>query len=369
MRWRWLDAGKQRMIFSDSRGNKMRKKLSEILFQSGYRLCRENFKEADVFYKYYQEGFHVVILVDLDRNSMFQAAGHRMLQEQVMELFYHPQGRLSDFPEGFPVYHVETLTVLIGGAEAQVREICQQERNVWAYQPKNGRLFIYENQPGNFSGLREQIENLEQKKMAKPKAGAFSVRKMPYVTAGIAVLNILVYLVLLCMGDTENAFFMASHGAMYPDFLIYNHQWWRILTAMFLHFGATHLINNMVMLCCIGSRLEQAVGHLKTLIIYLVSGIGGGILSFLAMWITGDYAVSAGASGAVFGVIGGLLWVVIRNKGNLQGVTTRGMALMIVLSLYYGYATAGVDNWAHLGGIITGFLAAMILCRRNQQNC
>ena len=136
---------------------------------------------------------------------------------------------------------------------------------------------------------------------------------------------------------------------------------------MFLHFGLDHLINNMVIFCCVGSRLERAVGHVKMLIIYLLSGICGGLLSYTMMMLSGDYAVSAGASGAVFGTIGGLLWAVIFHRGRFEGLTTKGLLLMIVLSLYYGFATMGVDNWSHIGGMIAGFVITMILYHRKSQ--
>lgn len=74
----------------------------------------------------------------------------------------------------------------------------------------------------------------------------------------------------------------------------------RVITAGFLHFGAVHLVNNMVILYCMGSRLERVTGHLKYFLIYLVSLIGAGLLSYGMMLRTGDYAVSAGASGAIF---------------------------------------------------------------------
>ena len=76
-----------------------------------------------------------------------------------------------------------------------------------------------------------------------------------------------------------------------------------------------------------------------------------------------EYAVSAGASGAIFAVIGGLLWVVIRHKGKYESLTTRGMFFMIALCLYYGISTAGVDNWSHLGGLVIGFILSIILYR------
>ena len=128
--------------------------------------------------------------------------------------------------------------------------------------------------------------------------------QLPFVTGLIALANILVYIILSFGGATEDAFYMASRGAMYPEFLTINHQWWRLLTAMFLHFGVAHLMNNMVIFCCVGSRLEKYIGHWKMAVVYFAAGIGGGLLSYIMMLLSGNYAVSGGASGAVFGVIG-----------------------------------------------------------------
>lgn len=232
-----------------------------------------------------------------------------------------------------------------------IQHLCASEEGIWAYRPGNGRLVIYENQPGDFYGLRSGLESIPQKKSWE----------LPLFTGIIAAINVIVFVVLECMGSTESAAFIAEHGGMYPDFVLEEGEWWRILTAMFLHFGAAHLLNNMVIFCCVGSRLERAVGHIRFLVIYFLSGIGGGLLSLFMMVHTGDYAVSAGASGAIFGVIGGFLWAVIRHRGRLEGVTARGMMLMIALSLYYGFSTIGIDNWCHVGGIITGFVVSMIL--------
>lgn len=188
-----------------------------------------------------------------------------------------------------------------------------------------------------------------------------------YVTIALVVVNVITYLVLEWLGDTTNGFFMAEHGAMYPDFIRINHEWWRIITAGFLHFGAVHLVNNMVILYCMGSRLERVTGHLKYFLIYLVSLIGAGLLSYGMMLRTGDYAVSAGASGAIFGVIGGFLWIVILHRGRFEQITTRGIMMMIVLTIYYGFSSAGIDNWGHIGGLLVGFSATVILYHRNRQ--
>lgn len=343
----------------------MKHEILEIFAKDGYRIWSDSPKGCNVFYKYQREGFCLVLTIEDER--LLQEEQIRYIQQNVMELFYHPQGRLRDFPEGFPVYQVELLTVLLTDKEETGRRICSVGSNIWVYDEKRQRLLVYENQPGEFYGLRAKLEQLAGIGKRQKAAQVIRQGQFPYMTIAIVGINVIVYLIMSARGATDNALFMASNGAMYPDFLTYNHQWWRIITAMFLHFGITHLMNNMIIFYCIGSRLEHVIGHWKMLAVYMTAGIGGGLLSYAVMMITGDYAVSAGASGAVFGVIGGLLWVVIRHRGNIEGMTTRGMGVMLLLSLYFGFTTTGVDNWCHIGGLVCGFIAAMILYHRRQQ--
>ena len=121
----------------------------------------------------------------------------------------------------------------------------------------------------------------------------------------------------------------------------------------------------MIVLFFTGDRLEREIGKVKYLLIYPLSGLGGSLLSMVYMLKTGDMAVSAGASGAIFGVIGALLYLVIRNKGRIGTLTTRGLVLMIALCLYYGFTATGVDNRCHIGGLVMGFLLAVLLYRGN----
>ena len=97
--------------------------------------------------------------------------------------------------------------------------------------------------------------------------------------------------------------------------------------------------------------------------------MGGNILS--AWWDiqTGEYAVSAGASGAIFGLIGALLYVAIRNRGRIGDISGKGIIFMIILSLYYGFTSTGVDNMAHIGGVLSGFLLSILLYwKRNRKS-
>lgn len=183
-------------------------------------------------------------------------------------------------------------------------------------------------------------------------------------TTIIVVINVAVFFILSLFGDTEDAAFMLQHGAMYEPMVTQQHEFYRIFTSMFLHFGITHLLNNMVLLGALGWNLELEIGKIRFLIIYLVSGIGGNLLSLYFGISAETYAVSAGASGAIFGLMGALLYVVIANRGRLGRLSGKGMLFMVILSLYFGLTSSGVDNWAHIGGLVTGFVMAVILYRR-----
>lgn len=180
----------------------------------------------------------------------------------------------------------------------------------------------------------------------------------------IVVINILVFLVLEIMGNTQETIFMYQHGAMYPEAVLAGGEWYRMITCMFLHFGIRHLGNNMLILFFMGDYLERALGHVKFVFLYFLSGLGGSALSLLFMVYSKDYAVSAGASGAIFGVIGALIYIVIRNKGRLENLTAHRLIFMAVLSLYYGFTATGVDNLAHVGGLVSGILLAVLLYRK-----
>ncbi|MCI7131585.1 MAG: rhomboid family intramembrane serine protease [Lachnospiraceae bacterium] len=190
-----------------------------------------------------------------------------------------------------------------------------------------------------------------------------SIKKWLNINSILIVVNILVWLVLCTLGDTRSAQFMYEHGALYPMDVL-NGEWYRLFSAMFLHFGAEHLISNMFMQYFLGDMLLRAFSQWQFALIYLFAGIGGNITSLLMMLVTGDVAVAAGASGAIYGIVGALLWVVLRNGGKFESISVPRMLLATALYIGYGFTTEGVDAWAHLGGALIGFLMAILLYRR-----
>lgn len=188
-------------------------------------------------------------------------------------------------------------------------------------------------------------------------------RKAVCTTALIAI-NIGVFFILTFIGDTEDSLFMMEHGAIFKPYIVEGQEYYRLFTSLFLHFGIDHLLNNMVLLGALGWNLELETGRIKFLIIYFIAGLGGNILSLYMNMRTDQIVVSAGASGAIFGLMGALLYVVLKNHGRVGRLTNRGLLFMVILSLYFGFTSSGIDNAAHVGGLVCGFIAAVVLYRK-----
>ncbi|KAF4371784.1 hypothetical protein F8388_023097 [Cannabis sativa] len=167
----------------------------------------------------------------------------------------------------------------------------------------------------------------------------------------------------------ENPLFGASSstlkklGALEWNKVVHRHQGWRLVTCIWLHAGVIHLLVNMLSLVFIGIRLEQQFGFVRIGIIYLFSGFGGSILS--ALFIQNN--ISVGASGALFGLLGAMLselltnWTIYTNKA----AALLTLLIIIVINLGLGILPR-VDNFAHIGGFLTGFLLGFVLLPRPQ---
>lgn len=189
-------------------------------------------------------------------------------------------------------------------------------------------------------------------------------QKKQYCTILLIIINVVVFFLLSFRGMTEDTLYMLGNGAMFVPYVLEYGEYYRIFTSIFLHFGFDHLVNNMVSLGFLGWYLEAEVGEIKFLLIYFLSGIAGNILSGVWEIYIGDYAVSAGASGAVFGIIGALVYIAMRNHGRIGDISGRGLIFMAALSLYHGFTSTGVDNLAHIGGFLGGLILAILLYRK-----
>lgn len=193
------------------------------------------------------------------------------------------------------------------------------------------------------------------------------ISKRNYVVIGIIIINIVYFLFLETHGGSEDTMVMLRYGACFPD-NIKNGEYYRLITSMFMHFGIEHIANNMLILVLLGGKLEDIMGHFKFFIIYMLSGVLSNLASDWAQTMTGDFAVSAGASGAIFGVVGALLASLVLSKGKIKNLSLYQIVVSLGLMLYAGFKTTGVDNIAHVGGAVSGVFIGLILYREDKKS-
>lgn len=195
---------------------------------------------------------------------------------------------------------------------------------------------------------------------------AIAFWKQAPVNHTIIILNILAFVLVELTGSWEDTSHMLQWGAAGTLEIGQSHEYYRLFTAMFLHFGIQHLGNNMLVLLFTGDCLERNLGRGQYGLLYLLGGAGANLLSVFREIQENEYIVSAGASGGVFAVIGGLLYVVIRNKGHIENFTSRQLLILAFLSLYHGITSSGINNTAHFGGLVLGFLFGVLLYHKRK---
>lgn len=183
------------------------------------------------------------------------------------------------------------------------------------------------------------------------------IKQYPYISIVLVSINCIIFLLSEILGDS-----FVMKGCLGVRSILFEKEYGRFIWSMFLHSDLEHLFNNMILLLFMGSMLEKVIGHLPYTILYFLSGVGGGALSLWGKYISSDWSVSLGASGAVFGLDGLLLAVVILLRNRVPEITPMRVGLMIALSLYSGFTGVNIDNVAHVGGLFTGFVVGIIIC-------
>ena len=180
--------------------------------------------------------------------------------------------------------------------------------------------------------------------------------KQPIVTYIIMAICIILFILMELSGGSTNSQTLLKYGANL-DVLVKNGEYYRLFTCIFLHIGIMHLLCNMYSLYIIGREVENLFGKIKYIIIFILSGIFGSIMSLAFTHNT----ISAGASGAIFGLLGALLYFGMHYRTYLGEAIKRSIIPIIVVNLIIGFFAEGIDLAAHIGGLVGGVLVAMMV--------
>jgi rhomboid protease GluP len=199
---------------------------------------------------------------------------------------------------------------------------------------------------------------------AQPRRIAYALPLgRPIVTWALLAAVIVMFGVETVAGGSTDTDVLVRLGAKVPH-LIAAGQYWRLFTSMFLHIGVAHILFNGYALFIIGTELERIFGAGRFLAIYVLSGLFGSLASYAFV-----PSLAAGASGAIFGLIGALaaFFLLHRERLGKWGRARLGnIAFLIVINLFFGFTQAGIDNMAHLGGLVSGFGLGWALAPRYQ---
>jgi len=175
-------------------------------------------------------------------------------------------------------------------------------------------------------------------------------------------INIVVWLLMTAAGGSESRRVLITFGANVPSRIVEQGEVWRLFTANFLHIGVVHLFFNSYALYALGPEMEALFGPARFVAIYLLSGLSGSIASFA---LNTNVGLSAGASTALFGVVGTMIAYFIRNRSHFGARGAQRLnsyVAMAAINFFLGLSIPGIDTLGHVGGFVGGLILGWLLC-------
>lgn len=311
-----------------------------------------------------ENGFvSMMIMVDLSENPFLTKDAIESVRQRAKWKFVD-QG----------MSEIHALTLLLCDDMSKVDQLMIADPFFWIVDVTNQQLVVPEGKTEDFYGMRQKLgawimaDDLVQdrgKVSDQYRADGKKVRSIwqqPLVNHTMFVINVLVFTFCTLTGEL-----LYNYGRLsYLD--IMNGEWYRMVTCLFLHASMAHLVSNMFMLFFMGNVVEKEMGHIPYFFLYMGSGLIGSAASMYMQYSQlmdgADVPGSIGASGALFGIMGGFLWVLLCNRGRASNMSLFRVLFLVVFCLYGGLQSTNVDNAAHFGGLIAGFILAIFLYRR-----
>lgn len=333
--------------------------VSEYLSQHGYSALRSAMPQVEVFFRVEGNLAMAILMID-GRQFILDVPSYQNMKDQVGRMF-----------EAKGYTNVCVFTIFLTPNITNVHEIARNDSFFWAIDLGRKRLCIFDNGMRDFDGLRDGLADAINMAASRPVGDKtvgqwiidHTVRNPAPATVCLILLNIIAFIAVTAFGSSTDLDYMISIGALYAPAVFDKAQFYRLFTCMFLHFGVEHLGANMFALALFGSRVERIMGSGRYLLLYILSGLAASMMSLGTGVFLHSTNASVGASGAVFGIIGALFAILIRNRGRLGSMTAGRAAFLITYSIFSGFMAKGIDNAAHIGGLLMGLILGFILYR------
>lgn len=340
--------------------------VEQLFYENGYNRTPSNLPEFTFYWRKENQGITVIFVIDYREGLYISEDQHAHMKDRVVE-FFRARGE----------WDIHILSLILSADTEKAKRLCVSDRFCWMIDMSTQRLIIHENQVADFYGWKailedfatqpsqyvhnagaysEEAERSGQKGQTRSRWGKEQIAGMPWVNICLVIINVVVFLICTFTGEL-----LYNKGAFGVREIMADKSYYRMLTAMFLHSDIQHLFSNMIVLYYVGEIVEKKVGHIPYAVIYFLSGIAGDIFSMGYELLSGEYYSSVGASGAVFGVEGALLLLILLHHGKMEYMTVGRLVFAIAFSLYCGFTSSYVNNAAHIGGVLVGFAATAVI--------
>lgn len=334
----------------------MKEVLNNFFISNNYLIATTTFSEIMVYFLPSNGNVEVVVTIDYQKEIYLSGEIYSSVRENFIQSF---KG------QGFTNVHM--LTLVMCRDVKMLQSIIEEDRFCWYIDTEEKRLNIPEGNVEDFYGLKGKLEEFlnnpqlfaEATKVEEnlPKKQNMKLKELPFINITIVAINILVFILCAFIPDV-----LYNKGAFSFLLIEKTKEYYRFLSSAFMHADLDHLFSNMLVLFFLGNLVEKKVGHLKYMWLYLLSAILGNVASAIYEIHLGYMFFSVGASGAIFGVIGAVLVLVLAKGGRWETITLPRMLLMVGYSLYSGFVVENVNNAAHIGGFVAGALIMGIFC-------
>lgn len=344
----------------------IRRQLESYLREESYYSLPTNLSEFSAFVKVENNFLNIIQIIDYSKGLYLSSDQYIELKEAVKTTF---------LTRGEKNIHIMALVLFEDYEKA--RSLVQDDRFCWFIDVNTRKLIIEQERTPDFYGLKlylgefldHYIEQTDEPEELLSEEETDTYMKyckqylldMPKATVSIVTINIIVFIVCAFTGNA-----LYSLGQISISYIKAG-EYYRILTSIFLHSGLDHIFSNMLLLYFIGDMIERVIGSKRFLVVYFISGILGNITSCIYESLVGKYIVSVGASGAIFGLIGGMLYLVIRKKDAIE-ISLSRMLIMVAYCIYSSFAGSNINVSAHLGGLVSGFFITWMLSFRRKKS-
>lgn len=345
----------------------MKEKLERYLQTEGFFPLTSKLSEVVVLVKFENNLANVLQIIDYAKELYLDKEQYEEVKNSLRKMFSE---------KGISETHI--LSLILAEDEAKSELLAKDDPFCWQILSEEKELVIGEDKQPDFYGVKGLLENfltkykedpeqfavveeeLTQEPSRKEKLKAY-LKTAPYLSIVIIFVNLI--LCFCCIANPGLFYGKGCVGLLY----ILKGELYRLVTAMFLHGSIDHYFSNMLLLYFLGNMLERKVGVIRFGLLYLLTGVIGNLFSCFHEYVSGVRYLSYGASGAVFGLIGMLFYMVIRRDERIK-VSMPSMIFMVIYCIYSSFAGIQVNVAAHLGGLLSGMLLMFVFYPRRKSH-